>query len=240
MSGARERFGLDERSSRILDAAADLLVRLGYRKITVEDIARAAGVGKGTVYLHWKTKQYVFYAVLMRDGLDMFRILLERMGTDPALTLPGRMTAELYLLVMSRPITRALFTADMSILGELVSAGQAGNRIYSANLSEHYGDYLDLLRDNGYIRADLDNQTLVYLLDSVSTGFFLIQDPALRAEELSHDQRADLLADVVDRVLAPPRRPDRRDLARVGALAIGHFEGMCDALTRSLASSLNS
>ncbi|MGW2198666.1 helix-turn-helix domain-containing protein, partial [Streptosporangium sp. NPDC001682] len=40
------------RADRILDAAAELLVRLGYRKVTIDDIARLAGIGKGTVYLH--------------------------------------------------------------------------------------------------------------------------------------------------------------------------------------------
>lgn len=239
MSVAEQRFGLDERAGRILDAAADLLLRWGYRKVTVEDIARAAGVGKGTVYLHWKTKQYVFYAVLMRDGLELFDVLLDRMRADPARALPGRMTAETYLLTMGRPITRALVTSDISILGELVGAGQTGNRIYSAHLSEHYSAYLELLRDNGYIRADLDNETLVYLLDSVSTGFFLMQDPTIVAADLSHERRAELLADVVDRVLAPPRRPDQHDLSAIGARAIDHFDRMRDALASSLASSLN-
>jgi AcrR family transcriptional regulator len=35
----------------ILDSAERLLARFGYRKMTVEDIALEAGVGKGTIYL---------------------------------------------------------------------------------------------------------------------------------------------------------------------------------------------
>jgi AcrR family transcriptional regulator len=41
-----------DRADRILDAAGDLLLRLGYRKVTIEDVAQRAGIGKGTVYLH--------------------------------------------------------------------------------------------------------------------------------------------------------------------------------------------
>src|SRR5699024_2081534 len=45
-----------ERADRILEAAGLLLVSWGHRKVTIEDVARRAGVGKGTVYLHFPTK----------------------------------------------------------------------------------------------------------------------------------------------------------------------------------------
>lgn len=43
----------------ILDATERLLARYGYRKMTVEDIAREVGVGKGTIYLHFTSKEEV-------------------------------------------------------------------------------------------------------------------------------------------------------------------------------------
>ena len=43
----------------ILDATDRLLARYGYRKMTVEDIAVEAGIGKGTVYLHFTSKEEV-------------------------------------------------------------------------------------------------------------------------------------------------------------------------------------
>lgn len=41
----------------ILDAADRLLARYGYRKMTIDDVAREVGIGKGTVYLHFKSKE---------------------------------------------------------------------------------------------------------------------------------------------------------------------------------------
>ena len=49
----------EEVREAILDAADRLLARYGYRKMTVEDIAREAGIGKGTVYLHFPSKEEV-------------------------------------------------------------------------------------------------------------------------------------------------------------------------------------
>jgi AcrR family transcriptional regulator len=43
----------------ILDATDRLLALFGYRKMTVEDIAAEAGIGKGTIYLHFSSKEEV-------------------------------------------------------------------------------------------------------------------------------------------------------------------------------------
>ncbi|OLD80902.1 MAG: hypothetical protein AUG54_04740 [Ktedonobacter sp. 13_1_20CM_4_53_7] len=52
-----ERSKREQRANRILDAAAELMLRWGYNKTTIDDIARYAGVAKGTIYLHWKNHE---------------------------------------------------------------------------------------------------------------------------------------------------------------------------------------
>ena len=49
------------RNSRdsILDATERLLARYGYQKMTMDDIAREAGIGKRTIYLHFPSKEEV-------------------------------------------------------------------------------------------------------------------------------------------------------------------------------------
>jgi len=41
----------------ILDAVDVLLARYGYRKMTMDDVARQVGIGKGTIYLHFPGKE---------------------------------------------------------------------------------------------------------------------------------------------------------------------------------------
>ncbi len=43
----------------ILDAADRLLARYGYKKMTMEDLAQEVGIGKGTIYLHFPSKEEV-------------------------------------------------------------------------------------------------------------------------------------------------------------------------------------
>jgi AcrR family transcriptional regulator len=49
----------ETREEAILDAADRLLARYGYKKMTIDDLAREAGIGKGTVYLHFASKEDV-------------------------------------------------------------------------------------------------------------------------------------------------------------------------------------
>jgi AcrR family transcriptional regulator len=41
----------------ILDAVDILLAKFGYKKMTMEDVARQVGIGKGTIYLHFPGKE---------------------------------------------------------------------------------------------------------------------------------------------------------------------------------------
>jgi AcrR family transcriptional regulator len=41
----------------ILDATDKLLIKYGYRKMTIDDLAQEAGIGKGSVYLHFSSKE---------------------------------------------------------------------------------------------------------------------------------------------------------------------------------------
>ncbi|HEY0135443.1 MAG TPA: helix-turn-helix domain-containing protein, partial [Nannocystis sp.] len=61
--------------ARILDAAAQQFVRHGYRKASIDEIAKQAGIGKGTLYLHFATKTDVLVAALAREKLRALDLL---------------------------------------------------------------------------------------------------------------------------------------------------------------------
>jgi AcrR family transcriptional regulator len=51
----------------ILDAARAIFSREGYAASSVDDVAAEAGIGKGTVYLYFKSKEELYVAALARD-----------------------------------------------------------------------------------------------------------------------------------------------------------------------------
>src|SRR3954452_13678231 len=50
----------------ILEAADRLLARYGYRKMTVDDLADEVGIGKGTIYLRFKSKEEIVIGTVDR------------------------------------------------------------------------------------------------------------------------------------------------------------------------------
>ena len=55
------RDSVRQRTNRdaILDATDRLLGRSGYKKMTIDDLAREVGIGKGSVYLHFESKEEI-------------------------------------------------------------------------------------------------------------------------------------------------------------------------------------
>jgi AcrR family transcriptional regulator len=86
--------------TRVLDAADQLLARYGYRKMTVDDIAAEAGIGKGTVYLAFASKEEVALSCIDRM-VERLLAELRAAGEQPGSRLE-RLGEMLVLRVMRR------------------------------------------------------------------------------------------------------------------------------------------
>lgn len=60
-----------EKWARILDATLSLFLRYGVQRTSIDDVAREAGIAKGTVYLYFDSKIAFFAAVADRFCSDM-------------------------------------------------------------------------------------------------------------------------------------------------------------------------
>jgi AcrR family transcriptional regulator len=81
-----DRDGFDETGSKrdaILLAAWDLIKHYGYNKTTIDDIAKRAGVGKGTVYLYFQSKAEIMLTLTDRTN-ERIMARLEEIAATPA------------------------------------------------------------------------------------------------------------------------------------------------------------
>jgi AcrR family transcriptional regulator len=69
VSAERRKEYLQERREQILDAAIEALGKKGFEGTNVADIAKAAGIAKGTVYLYFESKEEIFSAILSERSL---------------------------------------------------------------------------------------------------------------------------------------------------------------------------
>jgi AcrR family transcriptional regulator len=198
-TGAQDRSRREERAHRILDAAADLILRWGYNKTTVDDIARQAGVAKGTIYLHWNTREALFRALMHRERLALLTDLRQRIGADPLGGTLHAMIKYMALALMSRPLLKAVLLRDMDVIGKL-----AHSRNHSAAYTERlagFTSYLELLRERGLVRTDLSLRSQMYMVSAIFLGFFLAAPLVPDTLALPDEELADMLAETVHRTL---------------------------------------
>ncbi|MEU0569214.1 helix-turn-helix domain-containing protein [Nonomuraea sp. NPDC005983] len=209
--------GTDARGDRILDAAVELLVQRGYRRVAVEDVATRAAIGKGTVYLHWPTKRRLFEALVLREGIAYVEELVARLRADPEVVLPHQLMANTFLIIMGRPVLRALSTWGVP---ELESMGLDPGLHNREMLMQDR--LFGLLAEHGLIRPDVPD--LVYTVTASNIGFYLLDwlDPPAADSDLR--QRADALAYTVKHAFEPPVPPGRDALEAVAERAIALLE----------------
>jgi len=198
--------------------AADLLLRHGYRRVTVDDVAAGAEIGKGTVYLHWKTREQLFGAVFARELRYAMDELRQALQQDPQTCLLRNFARGYFLAITNRPLLHGFLLRDPHLLGKLTSAaGTARDDRHGAMAR----DYLELLAEQGLLRDDMRADELGYAYQATFEGF-------LRAEGAASvgdlEQRADLLARTVQRAFESDSTvPDAtlRDLAVAVADLLG-------------------
>jgi len=67
------------RTAGILEAARRTFAKKGFHEATMDDIANAAGVAKGTVYLYYRSKQDVYIAALKFGIAQMYAALVDEL-----------------------------------------------------------------------------------------------------------------------------------------------------------------
>jgi AcrR family transcriptional regulator len=209
--------GHRERADRILDSARDLLLRWGYRRVTVGDIAGRAGVGKGTIYLHWRSREELFHAVSAREAAAMTDAVVHALQHEPGEVALHRYLRNLFVEGMSRPVLRALYTRDVDTLDAFLVA-PSHQRLEETKLGVNR-DYLGVLAAEGLLRTDLRPDDLDYTLPVIVFGFFAAEPFLAPSIQLSLEQKADQLSDTVWRAFEPASRPGRDRLKRAAAKA---------------------
>jgi AcrR family transcriptional regulator len=220
-----------ERALRILDAAAELIQRWGYKKVAVDDIARLAGVAKGTIYLHWKTREDLFMALLLRESVETVKAMLERIDGDPEGLYLRNITRHALYVTMTRPLTKALFIQDVAVFGELLQSGRADVSALAQQKLLASRQLLTLFRKHGMIRTDQTLAAQIKIYSAITIGFMTI-DQYLPAEfHSSPEESTALLAATVHNALErdEPVAPEvLQELKETWDRVVGQFMQMID------------
>jgi AcrR family transcriptional regulator len=167
----RERKKRDTRR-RILLAGLDAFTARGFENCTIDEIARAAGVGKGTVYNYFRTKEdlVVSFMVDMERQLQAKTATLARARGSLASILTRFIESQMALKAPHYPFVR-LFLAQLA-----GRATHADTWVGDANtaLDPPLVQLFENLRKRGLVRTDVDVATVVGAFKVMQLGLMVL------------------------------------------------------------------
>ncbi len=152
----------------ILSEACKCFAKLGFQKASVDDIARRAGVGKGTVYLAAASKKDLFYEVLLREVRDWNASLQKRIDPRrPADQLLTELALSSLATMDERPLVRELLMGGHhEVLPELKDRFDELRSIGMKPIVE----VLEIGIEQGRFRPDLDVDEVARILLDLHTA----------------------------------------------------------------------
>lgn len=153
----------EETRDAILDATDRLLARFGYRKMTIEDIAREVGIGKGSVYLHFESKEEIVLSHIDR--------IVERL--KERLWAVARSEADAAIRLRLMMLTRVLFRFDSvqhytQSLNDLLAALRPNVLARRARYFDEEAEIFAHVLEDGRRAGELDYD------DALSTAYALL------------------------------------------------------------------
>lgn len=161
----------DAMRNAILDAAAKTFARKGYHAATIADLAMAAGLGKGTLYLYFSSKEAVAEAMVAR----YLRNMADRLRAEVR---PPSLRAFLDGLRRAMEVTEdeaGLIRVFFEVHGRGLATGDVARTLsgHFDDLGDRYAAALTHLVVAGEVRPDLDTRSAGRALASLVDGMVL-------------------------------------------------------------------
>jgi TetR/AcrR family transcriptional regulator, regulator of autoinduction and epiphytic fitness len=205
----------EARRAEILDASLRVFGQYGYRRTSMDDIAREADIAKGTIYLSFTSKEEVFQALAQRLSRQMLT------GAEAASRRPGTAADKLAAMhaawfgTYAETITRSPHAAELLDAKHRLTADLAadGRRRYSQLVRDVLAE-ADAAGELDLEPAGLTADTAADLLIAAARGLEPSQDkPAAYRHSLSTLARV-MIAGLSTRHPADPVSPPPTDTHR--------------------------
>lgn len=189
----------------ILEAARGRFVRFGPRKTTMDEVARAAGCSRTTLYSHFRNKEDLYGSLLEQDAEAFIRDASVAVAKAPGARARIRAMIE---------ITRASYARNdvlrMALTGDAEMSLEGVAHVYTRGQERRIIELLrEILEDGvreGSLR-DIDPERVAYLMFHL--GNVLVEREVSGAGDYDFDEIMAVMDDVFARGIADPRRKRR-------------------------------
>lgn len=152
-----------DKKEEIFKAGRELFLLKGFRDVNVSDITREAGVGVGTFYNYYPSKEELFFDIYFEENEAAKKSIVESLDLDDE---PVALATKFLSLSMEKMdgnrILQEWYNKDLFSALE-----RRYNEKYGCFLFDFYMDLLKKWKREHKIRDDIDDETLFALTNSV-------------------------------------------------------------------------
>ncbi|MFJ3673530.1 TetR/AcrR family transcriptional regulator [Streptomyces sp. NPDC090106] len=209
------------KAARILDASRTLVLDHGIGKVTVSEITRAAGVGKGTVYVFWPSKEALILGMFARDLLAAVDAVIQHLSQDASQVLPARLAPFMIRTAQGLPLSRFL-NGDDAQLPHLLAAFPEQGRLFSRiSPSAMCGAIIPILARHGLVSQHRSLSEYAFMMHALLTGFGHAITHAATSPAV--DDPYAVFAHTVEKLFAPEALPSTAVLEKACAEVVSLF-----------------
>jgi TetR/AcrR family transcriptional regulator, fatty acid metabolism regulator protein len=199
-AGGDKRRRSGDKRDRILKAAVKVFARSGFHATRVSEVAKAAGVADGTIYLYFKSKEELLFS-LFEDRIDKLLVFMrDELPKKP--DAPARLRAVIDMQL-------GLLEGERDLAEVITVILRQSTRLMKEFAAPHFSAYLDAIakiiaegQAAGAFRLDVSPHVAARAIFGALDGITLTWALG-RAEQGALGRAAGQLADVLLRGLAP-------------------------------------
>ena len=194
MKRSRTSYNTKERYYSILQTAERLFGEKGYQGVSIDEIAKAAGVAKGLINYHFGSKENLLIHVLSKGTTSLFAEIDSVTEQQETAKDKIRAAVEIYLTIASygpgltRMAMMAVFEAAYS---------ESIRKMWLAFMEQNLGKFSDLVEEgiaNGEFKP-VDSQFVTQLV--MAMAFEILRTATLKQDPLDPKESADKVTKIL-------------------------------------------
>lgn len=198
--GTEKRRRSGDKRDRILKAAVKVFARSGFHATRVSEVAKAAGVADGTIYLYFKSKDELLFSLFEDRIHKLLTFMREELPKQP--DAPARLRAVIDMQL-------GLLEGERDLAEVITVILRQSTRLMKEFAAPHFNAYLDAIakivsegQATGAFRQDVSPHVAARAIFGALDGIALTWALG-RAEQGALGRAAGQLAEVLLRGLAP-------------------------------------
>ncbi|QGQ96150.1 TetR/AcrR family transcriptional regulator [Paenibacillus psychroresistens] len=176
---------IDKKKLHILSTALDVFFKYGYNRVSMNEIAEAAGISRPGLYLYFKSKKEIFSASILQYGDSLIEEISDGLSSQNTIEDKIHYAFEVWSInkfedsLTSLEVKEITDSSHLFALEALNSGYRKFEVILTSLLEAHF-------KSTGS-QISLSPQELAYILTSALRGFKIVAKSSTELRKLVHD-----------------------------------------------------